>query len=134
MKPAVVGSVHFANDTLGHSTLAEIQKKIVEKRKRNAVSRFFHAKNDKASIATWQTDLTRILRIFNVRPVFFMRILLTVYSQTELAINTNVTVTVMRNDVTNTHTMVSDMHQIMTTIQRGAGGNNHPVSITYVHH
>ena len=53
-----------------HRALAEIQKNIVDRRgKRNAVSRAFHAKNDKETIATWRLDLNRILHVFDVRSV-----------------------------------------------------------------
>ena len=50
-----------------------IQKKIVKQGKRNVVSRHIHAKNDKETIATWRSDLNRILHVFNVRPVVFVR-------------------------------------------------------------
>jgi hypothetical protein len=139
----VVSSEHSTNDGLGRSTLAEIQSKIVKKGKRNAVSRLLHAKNDKETIATWKSDLSKILLVFNVRSVIVVWLLLTVRSQTELAINTYVTVSDIRDDVatthtivsnvqngvTSTHTMVSDIHHIMTKNQGGANGNNLPVSI-----
>ena len=66
---------------------------------RNAVSRVFHAKNDKETIATWKSDLSRILQVFNVRSVIFARLLLSVPFQTELAMNTHVTVSSIRHDV-----------------------------------
>ena len=92
----------------------------------------FHAKNDKETIATWRSDLNRILHVFNVRPVTPARPLLTVHFQTELAINTNATVSGVhrdvlttqtivsgvRHDVTNTHTVVSDTHVIVSELQR----------------
>ena len=37
--------------------------------KRNAVSRSFHAKKDKETIAAWKLDLYNVLRIFKVRSV-----------------------------------------------------------------
>jgi hypothetical protein len=49
--------------------LAEIQKKVIEKGKRNPVSRLLHAKNDKETIAAWKSDLNKILLVFNVRSV-----------------------------------------------------------------
>jgi hypothetical protein len=137
--------------------LAEIEMKI-EQGKRNAVSRLFHAKNDKETIAGWKSDLSRVLHIFNVRSVVFVWLLLTVHSQTELAINTHVvvldvrhdvattqtivsdvhrdvvsthaTVSDVQNDVASTHTMVSDIHRVVTKSQEGAHGNNCLVSIT----
>ena len=51
------------------SAVAEIQKNIIKRSKRNALSQHFHAKNDKEMIAGWRSDLNRILHVFNVRPV-----------------------------------------------------------------
>jgi len=48
--------------------------------------------------------------MFNVRFVVSMRPLLTINSQTELAINTHVTVLDIHRGVANTHTLVSDVH------------------------
>jgi len=48
--------------------------------------------------------------VFNVRPVVFVWLLLTVNSQTELAINTHVAVSNIHHDVVKTHTLVSDVH------------------------
>ena len=49
--------------------MAEIQKNIIERGRRNGLSRMFHAKNDKETIATWRVDLNGILHVFNVRGV-----------------------------------------------------------------
>ena len=49
--------------------VAEIQKNIAKRGQRSGVSRMFHAKNDKETIATWRMDLNRILQVFNVRSV-----------------------------------------------------------------
>jgi hypothetical protein len=96
--------------------LAEIQREIIKKGKRNVVSRLVHAKHDKEVIATWKSDLGRILHIFNVRVVVSVRLLFTVRSQTELAINTHVTVSDIRHDVAATHTIVSGVqHEVGTT-------------------
>ena len=66
---------------------------------RNPVSRFLHAKNDKETIATWRSDLNRILHIFNVRSVTLtLQSPITLF-QTELAMNTHVTVSGMRHDM-----------------------------------
>ena len=70
----------FTDDALGRSTLAEIQGKIIKKGKRNAVFRLLHAKNDKETIATWKSDLSKILLIFNVRSIVILWLLLTVRS------------------------------------------------------
>ena len=41
--------------------------------KRNVVSRRFHAKDDKETIANWKLDLDEILRVVNVRPVTLVK-------------------------------------------------------------
>jgi methyl-accepting chemotaxis protein len=83
---------------------------------RNAVSRLFHAKNDKDTIAAWRLDLNRILHVFNVRSISLLPPLLIVCFQTELAINTHVAVADVRHDVANTHIIVSDVqHNVAST-------------------
>ena len=59
----------FTDDVLDRRTIAEIQDKIDEKGGRNIPSRLVHAKSDKDVIATWKSDLTRILDLFNVRSI-----------------------------------------------------------------
>ena len=49
--------------------MAGIQTKLTKWSKRNAVSRRFHAKNDREKIATWRLDLDKILQILNVRSI-----------------------------------------------------------------
>ena len=56
------------------------------------VYRHLLAKGDKDKIAAWRVDLEKIVRNFNVRSIVTVRRLLTLDSQTALAINTNVTV------------------------------------------
>jgi hypothetical protein len=80
VRPTVVGSDCFIYDALDGSTLAEIQRKITKKGKRNAVSRLLHAKNDKETIATWKSDLNKILLVFNVSSIAVAWLLLTVHS------------------------------------------------------
>ena len=58
--------------------MAEIQEKVIEKDKRDLVSRVLHAKNDKQAIAAWRSDLIRLFSIFNVRSVGSIRQALTV--------------------------------------------------------
>ena len=118
-------SEHSTDETLDCRMLAEIEVKIAKRGKRNAVSRLLHAKNDKETIAGWRSDLARILLIFNVSSLISVRLSLTVHSQTELAINTNVTTAA-------THTIVSEIHRTVTENQRGADGNNQPVSLTCI--
>jgi hypothetical protein len=101
--------------------LADIQRNVVKQGKRNGISRHLHAKNDKERIAAWKLDLGGILRVFNVRPVVSVWLSLTVHSQTELAINTHVT-------VSNTHVLVSDIHRTIVQVQEGDGGKNVSVS------
>ena len=57
------------DDSIDRSTVAGIQGKIIKQSKRSAVSRLAHARNDKETIATWRSDLNRILLVFNVRSV-----------------------------------------------------------------
>jgi len=94
--------------------VAEIQRNIVKQDERNGLSRMFHAKNDKETIATWRLDLNRILHVFNVCGVPPARPPLTTHSQTELAINTNIAVSDVHRDVLNTQTIVSDVHHDVT--------------------
>ena len=111
-RDAYVGK--FTYQTLNHRAVAEIQKNIVERGQRNGLSRMFHAKNDKETIATWRLDLNRILHVFNVCGVTSARPPLTAQFQTELAINTNVTVSDVQRDVLNTQTIVSDVRHDVT--------------------
>ena len=53
----------------------------------------------------------------------------TLHSQTELAINTHTTVSGTHTVVSNTHTMVSDIHR---TIVHGQEGNNNKASVSDV--
>jgi methyl-accepting chemotaxis protein len=131
--------------------VAEIQRNIVKHGKRGVVSRHVHAKNDKEKIAAWGSDLVRILQVFNVCSVVSVWLLLTQYSQTELAINTHVTVSnthsiiselgqnvtsthaivsELGQNITGMHTMVSDIHRTMVKIQEDSGGINPLVSET----
>jgi predicted YcjX-like family ATPase len=65
----VVSSKYSTDDALDRSTLGEIQEKVIKKGKRNTVSRLFHAKIDKETIAAWKSDLGKVLLIFNVRSI-----------------------------------------------------------------
>jgi hypothetical protein len=49
--------------------VGEIQGNIIHQGKRHAISRAFHAKADKDTIAGWQKKINRILHIFNVRSI-----------------------------------------------------------------
>ena len=61
----------FTDTALDRRTVAEIQEKVIEKRGRNMVSQFFHAKDDKETIAGWNADLNRVLQVFTVCSVGF---------------------------------------------------------------
>jgi hypothetical protein len=112
----------FIDDAIDRRTVAEIRRKIIKQGKRNAVSRLVHAKNDKDTITTWRSDLNRILLVFNVRSVVFVWSLLTVHSQTELAIN-------MHGTVSDTHAIVTDIHRAVVKGQDGTDGQHPSVSI-----
>jgi len=133
--------------------VGEIQRNIIKQGKRNAISRHLHAKNDKERIAGWRLDLNRILQVFNVcsRSIVSVLRLLTPDSQTELAINTHVTVSEthvtvaetrvtasethaivseLEHNATRTHIMVSDIHRTMVKGQEVNDSNNLSVSDT----
>jgi len=101
------------------------------------VSRHFHAKLDKEAIATWRSDLIRILHVFNVCSTVSTWPLLTLHSQTELAINTHVTVvnthtlvSDVHHGVVDTHAIVSDIRRNMLKGQEGTDGQHRSVSDT----
>jgi len=108
------------------------------------ISRHLHAKNDKEKIAAWKSDLNRILQVFNVRSIISAWLSLTPHPQTELTINTNITVSEIRHDVVNTHAivsglehnvtsahaMVSDIHRTIMGGQEGSDGASPSVSDT----
>ena len=52
--------------------MANIQRKIEEKNKRNMLSRVLYAQGDKEAIAAWKQDFTRILQVFQVCSVSFV--------------------------------------------------------------
>ena len=152
---------YLIDDVIARRAVEGIQKKIVKQGKRNVVSRHLHAKDDKERIATWRSDLNRILHVFNVRPAVPVWPVLTFRPQTELAINTHVIVSDIRHDVTNTqavvsavrhdvsnthtivsglhhnvadtHALVSDIHSTMMKSQETVYGQTLPVSIVCTH-
>ena len=44
----------------------EIQRHITKRGRRNAISRLYHARDDKEAISAWNLDLEGILGVFNV--------------------------------------------------------------------
>jgi len=111
--------------------VAEIQRKIVKRGKRNLISRLFHAKNDKETIATWRLGLNRVLHVFNVRSTIYTRPVLNVRLQTELGINTHVVVSDIHEDVVNTHTIVSDVHRDVLNAHTIVSEVHHDVTNTH---
>ena len=92
----------FTDGALDRRTVAEIQRKVTKQSRRNAVSRLFHARNDKDMIAAWKLDLGRILQVFNVRSVIVCAWWpLIVFFQTELIMNIHITISDIRHDVLN---------------------------------
>jgi len=100
-----------------------MERKTIKQGKRNVLSRFFHATNDKETIAGWRSDLNRILLVFNVRSVMFVWLLFIIDLQTELAINTHIT-------VADTHTLVSDIHRNVIKNQEGNNSQHQAVGDT----
>ena len=72
--------VHDPLTVVDHRTVKKIEEGVTERMKRNRVSMLFHARNDKETIASWKSDLVRILGVFNVRSVVYVWLLLTVRS------------------------------------------------------
>ena len=104
--------------------MAEIQWKVIKQGKRNPVSRIVHARNDKDKIAAWRLDFIRILQVFNVCSIVSGRMSLTVRLKTELSINTHVA-------VSDTRTMVSDIHRTVVKGQEGNDSKNLSVGHTW---
>ena len=111
--------------------MTEIEGNVTKQSKRNRFFRLIHAKTDKDKIAAWRAELNRILQIFNVRPATSLLASLTIRSQTELAIDTNVAVSNTNNIVSETHNIVSDIHRTIVKQQEGSDGPNPPVSNRY---
>ena len=93
--------------------MAEVQRHIDKRGKRNTVSRRFRKKGDDEAIASWRSDLNKILHVFKVRSVnvIFACLLRNLRFQTELEVNTDVTKTGAPHDATTTHTFGSGIHR-----------------------
>ena len=115
-------TARFTYHAFNCRTVKQIHGNVTKKGKRNPLSRFFHAKNDKETIGTWKSDLNRILHVFNVCSLAFTRMSLIVSFQTELAVNTHVAVSDMRHDVSDIHQNVSKIHQDVSKIREEIGG------------
>ena len=108
----------FINDAPDRRTVAEIQRKVTKQSKRNAVSRIVQARNDKDTIAAWKLELGRILQVFNVRSVIFTWPSLTAPFQTELAMNTHVTVSDIQHDVSRIREVIGGQVHSVSAILR----------------
>ena len=95
-------------------TVAEIERKVVHQGNRGSVERFLHTKNDKEKISAWKLELDRILRVFQVGSIIDLLILLTVYHQTELAINACLEISEVGQGVSDTHHIVSDTRAVVS--------------------
>ena len=89
----------LTDDALDRRTVEEIEEKLTEQSKRNAVSRIIRAVNDKVRIVGWMSDLDRILRVFNVRSVIFTRSSPIVSFQIESIMNIHVTTSDVKHGV-----------------------------------
>ena len=67
--------------------VAEIRRKILTRGKQSVVAPRIYSEKDKEAMITWRSDLDRILRVFNVRSIVSVWLLLTVYSQTKIVRN-----------------------------------------------
>lgn len=54
------------------SAVADIQRKIIKRDKRNVVARSLSPRQDK-EIAAWRLDLVRIIHVFNVRSQSYLQ-------------------------------------------------------------
>ena len=98
--------------------MARIQDNVIRQRNHNAVSRLVRANGDKNALAGLKDNLDRALRIFNVCLAGSIWLSLTASFQTELGLNTNVT--------------VNDLHRNALTGQ-GSGRAQQPSVITISH-
>jgi len=117
--------------------MADVQEKVVKKNERNVVARAFYAKSDKDAIAAWKQEFSKILQIFQVRPLTFVWHSLTGSFQTELAVNTHVEVTGgrrevadLRQEVTSMRQEVTYMHQDVLVIKEGTSNKQRSVCQT----
>jgi len=92
-------------------TMDEAQEHIIERSKRNAISRRYHAKEDKEAIATWKSDLNEVLGVFNVRSATSARRLLSSCFQNELRINVDATASDIHQDAAKKCSATSDVHR-----------------------
>ena len=91
-------------------TTDEAQRHIIERGKRNPISRRYHAKEDKEVVATWKLNLDGVLGVFNVCSATSPRRLLNSCFQNELRINADATASDIHQDAAKKPSVVSDVH------------------------
>lgn len=64
----------------GCRTVAGIHKEVIKKSGRNGLSRLLHAKSGEGAISGWKEELNKILAVFNVRSLCYVRSPLTFLS------------------------------------------------------
>ena len=116
-----VHGVRFDDKILNRRTVNEIQKSIDRQGKRITIARLLRG-NDKEAIAAWRSDLDRILRVFNVRFIASVLLLLTFHRQTELVADTRRTAPTSQRGVPGVRAATSDVHH-GTPIPDGADPN-----------
>ena len=97
--------------------MAEIQKKVIKQSQRGVGSRLLHAKNDKEKIAAWNTDLNRILQIFNVCLLLYMFNYFSLFHlQTELAVTNHVVVSEIHRNMLKGLEVANNQHQSVSNL------------------
>ena len=96
-----VRAEQFIHKSVNHRTVAGIQNRVIEKGKRNVVSRVFHSvfhskSVDNDDIASWREDLNRVRQIFTVRSISHIWQSLINHFQAELSANTHAMVVDIR--------------------------------------
>ena len=108
--------------------MAQIRESVIELNNRNTISRVFHAKSDHDAVVGWNSDLNRILQIFNVRStILSLDTLPTTHFQTELALHMEAAVSNVHHDVADTHGLVSEIHRAVVRGQDGVDSRNQMV-------
>ena len=112
-------------------TVAEIERMIVKRKRRRRVSQILRGKNlDKGAIAIWRLNLEKILHVFKVRSVAFIRPLPTFCFQTELTTSAPAIAADTR-DTLDPATIASDAHSKELTSHEDAGSQNRAVSLPH---
>ena len=98
----------LADKCLNRSIIAEIQRRITKRGKRNVFFRSFYT-DDEETITAWKSNLDKIRHVFNVRSFIRAQCLLTFRFQTEFTTNMGVNVPEIRHGASNIH-VVSEAH------------------------